>query len=156
MQEIADFCGVGRTTVYRHFPSREKLFEALMGEVMERSRTEIAEITAAGREAEATIRAVGMRNVELGVRFRFVYDHPEVTMRPIQTRTRVGDSSAAAFLQAAQDRGEVRSDLPVRWMTALVLSLTMAMVGDVLAGRIGQREGGEVLGETLATAFLAD
>ena len=34
--------------------------------------------------------------------------------------------------------------------------VTMAMVGDVLAGRIGQREGGEVLGETLATAFLAD
>src|SRR3954468_15735402 len=33
MQEIADASGVGRTTVYRHFPAREDLIEALVSQV---------------------------------------------------------------------------------------------------------------------------
>lgn len=153
MQEIADHSGVGRTTVYRHFPSRENLLETLMGEVMTRSTAEIEKITATGMDPASTMRAVARRNVELGVRFRFLYDHQEVTKPVIQARTRDGDTAMSGYLESAQRRGEIIDGLTVAWITATLMSLSMAMVAEVLAGRIEREEAGEILGETLVAVI---
>src|SRR3954454_14505641 len=37
MQEIAEASGLGRTTVYRHFPTRDELFSALLDHAIDRS-----------------------------------------------------------------------------------------------------------------------
>ncbi len=155
MQEIADHSGLGRTTVYRHFPSREKLFEALIEVVLERSTAEVKEITDSGMDPASTMRAVGRKNVELGLRFRFLYPHQDLTRPAIRTRTREGDRAVSLYLEGAQARGEVPKALSVVWMTAATLSLTMAMVIEVLAGRVEREEAGEILGETLVAAIGA-
>ena len=154
VQDIADHSGLGRTTVYRHFPSREKLFEALMQEVMNRSREEVAAVAGDGLPAAETLRSVGRLNVELGVRYRFLYENQDVTVRPIQSHTRQGPTWMDGFLSAARDRGEIRADMPTWWLTATALSLTMAMVADVLAGRIDEEAAGTVLGNTLVAAVM--
>src|SRR3954451_12367147 len=49
MQEIADASGLGRTTVYRHFPRRQDLIDALFSDVLRD----------AGRTIEEALRAPG-------------------------------------------------------------------------------------------------
>src|SRR3954454_3210453 len=72
MQEIADASGVGRTTVYRHFPAREDLVAALVSRVAD----EVAAVTVAALDGEedalATLRRLGADLVALGQRWRFL------------------------------------------------------------------------------------
>jgi len=155
MQEIADHSGLGRTTVYRHFPSREKLYEALIEMVLERSTAEVQEITESGMDPAATMRVVGRKNVELGLRYRFLYPHQELTRPVIRARTREGDRALSLYLENAQAQGDVGTGLSVVWLTAATLTLTMAMVVEVLGGRLEREDAGEILGETLVATIGA-
>ncbi len=154
IQEIADHSGVGRTTVYRHFPGREELFDALIDEVFEQSIRETNEVLDREKPAHETLMAVSKLNIELGLRYRFIYTHLKLTKPTIQDHTRASDSPITKYLAGAQDRGEVRRDQPIAWLRAAFLSLTMLMVGEVLAQRFDPEEAGTVLGETLAAAMV--
>src|SRR5690349_24467077 len=43
MQEVADASGLGRTTVYRHFPRRQDLIDALFQEVLREAAATVEE-----------------------------------------------------------------------------------------------------------------
>jgi hypothetical protein len=61
-----------------------------------------------------------------------------------------------AFLTEAQQRGEIRDDLPVAWMLTTLRGLAIVAMVERQAGRMTTDEAGTYVGETLATAFLAD
>lgn len=155
IQEIADASGVGRSTVYRHFPDRVALFEGLMAEVGDQSAQTAEGIISRGGPATGTLRDLGVAFVELGLHFRFLYSHRRLSKPSVRARTHDEESPTWGFLRAAQERGEIRDDQPVSWLSITVLTLSMAMVQDVLAGRIGQEQAGSMLGETLVSAFTA-
>src|SRR3954465_12123081 len=81
MQEVADASGLGRTTVYRHFPRRQDLIDALFEEVLR----EAAEAIDAALEAPQTPRRLlcelGPAMVEVGDRYAFLEAHPELQER---------------------------------------------------------------------------
>ena len=68
MQEIADASGVGRTTLYRHFPNRESLLEAVIAEIVDGAREEIAAAVAEA-DPELTIRSLSAASIDLALRF---------------------------------------------------------------------------------------
>src|SRR3954462_14277222 len=75
MQEIADASGVGRTTVYRHFPAREDLIGALVRQVAD----EIGDVTDAVMAMDArcadALRRFAHDITALGRRWRFLQAH---------------------------------------------------------------------------------
>ena len=148
MQEIADASGVGRTTVYRHFPAREDLIGALVRQVAD----EIGEVTDAIMTMDATceeaLRRFASDITALGRRWRFLQSQREDLLAQI----RDVDERFLAWVEAHQRDGALRRDLPSSWIVANVRAMLSA-AGDE-ADAIGADEAGRLCGETIVSAFV--
>lgn len=147
--EIAKHTGLGRTTVYRHFANREALFEGLVEEVLSEGSTGIEAAVARDPDIHVVLHAVAAMNVELGMRYQFLFAHQSAMKPAMQRASREGGDALTDYLAAARERGEVRSDQPLRWLMATQLAISLAMIGDLLAGRIEREHAASLLGETL-------
>jgi AcrR family transcriptional regulator len=155
MQEVADASGLGRTTVYRHFPKRQDLIDALFDEVLREAAATMEEAVRAPSSARALLCDIGERIIAIGDRFAFLDAHPELRERALQGAGSTDADPLATYLAAAQKRGEIRSDLPVAWMLTSLRGLAIVAMVERQAGRMSTEEAGSYVGETLATAFLA-
>jgi AcrR family transcriptional regulator len=133
LDDIAKAAGVGNATLYRHFPTREKLIEAVYDH---RIRT----LCAAAREVSATqeparalhdwLRAVVVHITEsrvLADAFMAAQQGP-ADAEPPQIAAWHGAVREAALplLTAAQDAGAARPDLDVAEMMALTTAVARA------------------------------
>ncbi len=139
MREIADASGMGRTTLYRHFPDRQ----ALVGAIYDRVLNEADEMTAAHLDAGAPADPVlvlgdlAVALAGLGDRHRFLeqYDAAVTEGDPDHVRRRGG--RLRDYLRAAQRKGQIRKDLTVDWMFAVLVALVTEAAGH----RFGHSDG---------------
>ena len=154
MQEVADASGLGRTTVYRHFPRRQDLIDALYDEVLRESGQTVREAIEQADNARQLLCDLGERVIAIGDRYRFLDAHPELRDRTLSGAGQdQGQDPLQTYLDEAQERGEVRSDLPVSWMLATMRGLAVVAMVEVAAGRMDVEEAGRHVGETCASAF---
>jgi AcrR family transcriptional regulator len=153
MQEIADASGLGRTTVYRHFPRRQDLIDALFSDVLREAGQTIEEALRAPGTARELLCALGPRLIAIGDRYRFLDAHPDLRERAMTAGDDAGNP-LAVFLADAQRRGELRGDLPVGWMLTTLRGLAVVAMHELTAGRLTVEQAGVYLGETLSAAFV--
>jgi AcrR family transcriptional regulator len=147
--EIAEHSGLGRTTLYRHFANREALFEGLIEEVLSQGNAGIEAAVERDSDIRAVLRAAARMNVDLGMRYQFLFAR-QSTMKPAMQRASREDGDALSeYLAAARERGEISTEQPLRWLMATQLAISLAMIGDLLAGRIERAHAASLLGETL-------
>jgi AcrR family transcriptional regulator len=152
MQEVADASGLGRTTVYRHFPRRQDLVDALFAEVIRDAADTIAEALRTAGSAPELLCDLGPRFIAIGDRYRFIDAHPDLrdrALRPIDAIT----TPLEAYFIKAQERGERRDDLPVGWILTTLRGLGVVAMVEINAGRMTVEEAGRYVGETCASAF---
>ena len=155
MQQIADASGVGRTTVYRHFPTRDDLFRELFDRIVAESREVTAEITARPGSAEETLRALAPALIDLGLRFRFLQGHRALGRPALRESKEADDEPVARYLTAARERGDIRTDLPLAWMRSLIQAMALAAMDDLHAGQRDRETAASLLGESLVSALIA-
>lgn len=155
MAEIAEHADLGRSTIYRHFASRDELFVALITDVAARSIERTGEIVARGGDLEETLRAIAELSIEIGLRYPFLHALHREALPIVRPLIRKGETPFLAYMAAAQSRGELRSDQPVHWIANVQNAVTTAMVGDVLAGRFERAEAGRILGDSLVAMAVA-
>jgi AcrR family transcriptional regulator len=151
MGQIADASGVGRTTVYRHFPTREDLLEVLVERVMTESRATVAEVLEQDIPTDEALRELGEAIAALGERFTFL-----AAYRPLveEARKKLRQTEPLErFIDAARRRGSVRTDLPRDWLVAMLRGMSSAAVEEVREGRINRRAAGRMLGESFVALF---
>jgi AcrR family transcriptional regulator len=123
MLEVAAAAGVGRATVYRYFPSRQALLDALADVALEHAGERLA---AASLDrvpaAEAISRAV---RALVGVGDYFVVlERERVRPDPARLETQIAAPLRAA-LERGQASGEIRDDVPASWLTEALLGLVV-------------------------------
>jgi AcrR family transcriptional regulator len=125
MRDVADASGTGRTTLYRHFPDRQALIDAIYARVL----AEADEITArnlddAGRADPVHVVAdLCVELAGLGDRYRFLEQHvPGRSTREAEQALQRG-SPLLGYLEAEQRRGRIRADLDSGWLFEVLIAL---------------------------------
>jgi AcrR family transcriptional regulator len=130
MHDVAQASGVGRSTLYRHFPDRAALVAAIYRRVMNEAETLIHDhLAAAGdRDPVEVLAALVDATAGVGDRYRFLENYeaerpgkdPEYVRRlrePLRT-----------YIDAARAGGSIRDDLDVDWLM-MMLAATAAAAG---------------------------
>jgi AcrR family transcriptional regulator len=124
MADVAAAAGMARATVYRYFPNREALFEALgrlavdqAGDLLEAGRLQdVAVPEAFGRAVRALV-AVGD--------FLVVVSRGNARPDPAKFEQRVA-SPLRTLIERAQSLGEVREDLPASWLMESLIGIVVS------------------------------
>jgi TetR/AcrR family transcriptional repressor of mexCD-oprJ operon len=155
--DVARAAGVGRVTLYRHFPSREALLDAVLAHAISRADAALEAVAVDdGPAPEALSRLIHSS-------WRIV-DHHRSLLAAAQrdlppTRIRHHHDQAMArverLIARGQDEGDFRTDLPRPWLVATFYSVLHSAAEEVDAGRLDPTQAPEILTATLLDAFAA-
>lgn len=153
MQEVADASGLGRSTVYRHFPNRESLLEAVIAAIVDGAREEIATAVAGGGP-EAAVRNLSAASISLALRFGHLFAARDGASATYEAFKDDGTSPARRFLEAARERNEIRSDLPVGWLRSVIQAVTFAAIDEIETGTVDEGTAIRLAGDTVVAILL--
>ncbi|WP_049570698.1 TetR/AcrR family transcriptional regulator [Nonomuraea sp. SBT364] len=153
--DIAKAAGVGRVTLYGHFPSRESLVDAVFAHAMS-----LAEATLAAEPlddlpaGEALTRLIGS-SWEVLDRHRRLLVAADRTLSTERIRQWHDQPLARVerLIARGRDEGAFRADLPVSWLVSTFFSLLHTAGQEIEAGRLGRQDAAGVLTATLLAAF---
>ena len=155
--EVARAAGVGRVTLYGHFPSRQALVDAVLAHAVSKANTALeAETIADGPAPQALSRLIhsSWRVVDQHRRLLAAAQHelPPARIRHHhdQAMARVG-----RLIARGQAEGDFRTDLPRPWLVATFYSVLHGAAEEVDAGRLDPAQAPRVLTATLLAAFTA-
>jgi TetR/AcrR family transcriptional regulator, mexCD-oprJ operon repressor len=124
MADVAAAAGMARATVYRYFPNREALFDALgrlaveeAGERLQAGRLEEVAVPEAFERAVRALAAVG----DLFV----VVSRESARTDPEEFEQRVA-APLRGLIERAQSLGEVRDDLPASWLMESLIGIIVS------------------------------
>lgn len=124
IEDVARAAGVGKGTLYRHFPTREHLFAAILQESVDALRDlarALLEAPDAGGALEEWLRVYDRRATEyrgMGALVGLAQEESPVTRACVPMK-----ASFAALHERARDQGAVRSELEAAQVLALVSAL---------------------------------
>lgn len=157
MSEVASTAGVGRVTLYAHFPSREVLLEA----VVQRAITETDEALSALNLAEGPVEEALARLVQEAwpildrhrqVRLAALSElGPEALREQHDTAFRHVDE----LIARGQAAGTFRTDLSRDWLVATFYAVVHAAADEADAGRLAPGGAPAVLTKTLLSVLTA-
>jgi len=149
---VARRAGVGVGTVYRHFPTKEALFEAIVVARLEALLERADELSTAGDPGQALFTFVS-ELVELAVKKKDLMD--ELARAGVKSEELIAgikerlEHSFEVLLQRAQAAGTVRQDINRADVSALVMGTCLA------ANQQGCRESTQRLVSVLCDGFRA-
>lgn len=154
MQTIAERSGVGRTTVYRHFPTRVDLVRALFERVLDEAETVTKDVIDPDAPAATVLRELGPALIGIGLRFQYLHGLRQMGDVVIAEGTFNLDDPVRLYLTEAIERGEIRSELPLQWILTMMNAITSATLVEVNADRLDGDRAGQILAETFVRLFV--
>jgi TetR/AcrR family transcriptional regulator, mexCD-oprJ operon repressor len=144
MAEVAAAAGIARGTLYRYFPTREALLQALEAAANEEAGRRLAEANLDQVPVEEALARAARALVAVGEDFI-------VLLRERRPPEPGFTEPLAALIERGRENGEIRTDVP---STCLVESL-LALVGACVRTGKAARMGLEDISSTALRLFLA-
>jgi TetR/AcrR family transcriptional regulator, mexCD-oprJ operon repressor len=139
MADIARAAGVGRVTVYGHFPSRADLVDAVFERVNQRANEVLDAVDTSGDPAMALSRLV-KSSWQVVHQFRSVLAAAERELPADRIRTHHDRhlQRLTQLLGRGRRLGAFRDDVPTSWLVTVCFTLMHAAAGEVVAGRLAK------------------
>jgi TetR/AcrR family transcriptional regulator, mexCD-oprJ operon repressor len=153
--EVARAAGVGRVTLYGHFPTRQALTDAVLAHAISKANTALDAVAIDhGPAAEALARLIGSS-------WRIIDQHrgllaaAQAHLPPTRVRHHHDQAMARVerLIARGQADGEFRTDLPRSWLVATFYSLMHGAAEEVDSGRLDPDQAAGVLTATLQAAL---
>ena len=151
MSDIAAAAGLGRVTIYGHFPSRGALVEAVVHRVLEAANAALNEVDLSGDPGEAFARLVDatwqvtLRSGNLIIAADKTL--PVTTVR--QAHTGGLEERVRRLLIAGQRSGAFRSDFSADWLMATFHAVLHAAANEIDAGRLERADAARIITSTM-------
>ncbi len=152
--EIASRAGVGRVTLYGHFPARADLVDAVLRRVTEQADGVLDSVDTGGDPAAALAR-LAAASWQIVHRFRAILAAAERELPPDAIRARHDRHLArlTALIERGRDEHEFRTDMPVEWLVTVAYTLMHAAAAETSAGRLSAADAEHAIVATLLSAY---
>ena len=150
--DVAAAAGVGRATLYRHFPTRESLLEAIRSQGMTDGEKAMEDCRLDEGSPTKALERLLAAWLELGDRYRVVVANPSAPDNlPARAREEAMGEHLRALVVRGQTAGEFSPTVPALWGVIALGALLVAMIRAVGEGRIAREDAhpllsGSVLG----------
>ncbi len=157
MERIAEAAGVGRTTLHRHFRSREALIRAIALDAIEECE---AAIEKAGLE-EGSVREATERLFEalipVGERYHFLLAEAQLENDPevVAAEERI-DAPMRRLIGRGKADGTLRADVPDAWILNAMGALLFAAWEGVRDGDLAPRDTPGLVTRTLLSGVAGE
>jgi AcrR family transcriptional regulator len=155
MLEIATASGLGRATVYRHFPSREELVLAIRKESSDACEAMITDCRLHEGPASEALSRLVKGFIHIGDRYG-VIAHTYAGMEP-NTREREEEVTRPILelMERGQREGEFRTDVSARFLRSAILDMAAVAVREITEGSIAAEEAPDLLTSILSNGICA-
>ena len=147
MADIAEASGLVRATLYRHFPTRDDLIRAMYSAALDDALKAILSVDPEqGKATDAIARVVDALLV-VGDRYRILSEERRGYPELREKEQSVG-APMIALVERGRNSGELRDDLPLRWVVAALGSLVNEALRAVGREDIDRAEAGTLVTRT--------
>ena len=152
--EIAKAAGVGRVTLYGHFPSRAELIDAVFVHAIEGGERTLGQVDLTGDPRDALARLIES-SWHLVDQYRALLIAAQDTLPPERVRDLHADPMARVenLLERGRKEGVFRTDLPTSWLVSAMHNVMHGAAGEIHGGRITTDEAAPYITATLLAAF---
>jgi AcrR family transcriptional regulator len=155
--DIAKAAGVGRVTLYGHFPSREALVDAVLDHAVGMADTSLADDsldTAPAPEAMATLLRSSWEILDRHRRLFVAADRVLPTERIREHHDRPL-RRVERLIERGRQAGDFRTDLPLGWLVTTFFAIIHSAAQEREAGRLAADEVEHVLVSTMLSLLTA-
>lgn len=152
--EIARAAGVGRMTLYGHFPTRADLIEAALRDAM-RAGEEVLEHVDLTGDPPAALRALLRSSWTLVAESTGLQEAADGVIPAERLRELHGDPAERVreLILRGQTTGAFRTDLPAAWLVSTVHYLLHGAAAEVRAGRLRASDAEDVVTATIESVL---
>lgn len=153
--DIAKAAGLGRVTLYGHFPSREQLVEATLMRTLGAGDKVLEGIDLTGDPAAALRELVGS-SWRLIAQSSAVLAAAQQVLPPERIRQLHAEPERRVLelIARGQQQGRFRTDLPTTWLSSVLHHVLKGAASDVANGRLDEHDAAWFISETVLSAYL--
>ena len=136
LAEVAAAAGIGRTTLHKHYATRDDLLRAVGHRALDLLEQALNEATAA-EHADGGLRALVAALIPIGPQLAFLWRTPAFDrMKDLDERWLAVEERSLAVLRRAQELGILAADLPDWWLGQMLSSVVYVAASSVQVGRL--------------------
>jgi AcrR family transcriptional regulator len=153
LAQVAAAAGIGRTTLHKHYPTREDLLRAVAHRAIDRYAEVVADAEAAPGD-DGGLRSLAAAMVPIGPHLAFLWRNPSLDHdADIGQRWRAVEPRTLALLNRAQALGVLRAGIPDFWLLQTFYSLVYVAAESVYSGHLAPRDAPGLVVDTMVNGL---
>jgi AcrR family transcriptional regulator len=148
MQEIADRSGVGRTTLYRRFRTREDLLRAIFEQAIAEAREGIKAAHPYDGDVRDAFDRVIEEMLKIGDKYRVLFQEKTAHSEHIDTKSTFVQMLRELIVRGQQD-GTIEPNVPVEWVLGSMGALISTAIRLIGSGELARNHAADLVARAL-------